>query len=292
LNRFVRVEPDDHHDLSYGRWPEFAIDMQIRLVTINPKPIWMYQSRNTQAMLKYQAESPMETNERKIFRSVLKNVPESFVMDIGSNDGFYALLSASYGHRVAAFEPQPNCAALLYMSVAFNDFKHPPKVFQNVASSKPRDFKMPRFAPCLGTKSFDTDADSEKFDVIGSIDPAKVMEANGNRSVLIHIDVEGAEIDVLRDLGDYIRRGQVENVIFESVPIRWSKFGVSIEDGLDTLRDLFRGMICREVVSMRQLFGDFDWIEGDIWCTRRDVPLDQVDSRTLPLKWGTRVNHM
>lgn len=290
FRRFAYVEPDATHDLSYGRWPEYYIKMQVRLVTVNPRPVWMYQSRNTQAMLKYQAESASETNERRIFRTLLRRAQEnSFVMDIGSNDGFYALLSAAYGHRVAAFEPQPNCAAMLYMSIAFNKFKHTPKLFQRVASSLNRTFEFPSTAACRGTTGFSDDApDVGLKDVIRSLDHAKVLAANGNRSVLVHIDVEGAEINVLRDLAAHIIDGRIDNIIFESVPSRWSRFGVSVADGLVFLRDTFKNMACRDVASMRRLYRhEFETIEGDAWCSLRDidVSLDEIDpKKRLPTK--------
>lgn len=290
FRRFAFVTSDETHDISYGRWPEFSLKMQVRLATTNPRPIWMYQTRNNQAMLRYQAESSMETNERRIFRTLLKRAPSSsFVMDVGSNDGFYTLLSAAYGHRVAAFEPQPNCAAVLYMSIAFNRFKHTPKLFQRVASSGNRTFEFPKSAPCLGTTGFSADdADRVAKDVIQSLDPAKVLEANGNRSVLLHVDVEGAEINVLRDLAAHIGSGQIDNVVFESVPARWSRFGVSVAEGLVFLRRLFKDMTCRNVGTLWRLDQrEFETVEGDIWCSLRDidVPLDAVDpTRRLPSK--------
>lgn len=296
MERFVGdVVSDVTHDLSYGRIPEFAIDMRIRLVTVNPRPIWMYQARNTQAMLKYQAEDPMETNERMLLRTMFRKASaNSFVMDIGSNDGFYALLAAAYGHRVAAFEPQPNCAALLFMSMAFNSFRHTPKLFQNFASSSNTTIKMGRHAACLPTRRFDVSSADADFDEVTAINPAQVFRANGDEALLIHIDVEGAEINVLRDLAEIIASKRVRHVVFESVPSRWHYFDVLEFEGFDLMRRVFNGMLCRSVLTFDVIY-DFAHIDGsDIWCTTdsdKHLDFDVVSPDKRLVNARVRIDH-
>ena len=47
---------------------------------------------------------------------------QATVLDIGSNEGFFGLLAASWGCRTWMFEPQPSCQAALYTALLLNGF--------------------------------------------------------------------------------------------------------------------------------------------------------------------------
>lgn len=61
---------------------------------------------------------------------------------------------------------------------------------------------------------------------------------------LWHIDVEGAEVMVLRSAKSLFENKQIHRVILEVGPERWSSFGLKVKDGLAELRQLFQNWEC------------------------------------------------
>lgn len=292
VGRFVgKWTSDPNVDISWGRIPEVVLRVDVRLVTLNPVPIYMYQSRNTQAMLAYQANSDVETSERRIVRAVLAQARGGFAMDIGANDGFYTLLFAAYGLRVVSFEPQPNCAAMLYASIAFNDFPYPPKLLNKLASVTPLTARIDRRAACRGTQTFastteSTTAADETVDVIGSVSPADVLMSNGGRAAMVHIDVEGAEIRVLESMEAYFLQGTIYNVVFEYVPKRW----INETSWRDKLGRWFFGYACVDLRSLRLIDVALETnVEyTDVFCRLKGLPTFHVDDEPKRNSLGKR----
>ena len=69
------------------------------------------------------------------------------------------------------------------------------------------------------------------------------------RVAIWHVDVEGAEILVLRSASTLLKRGVIQRVMIESNPKRWSRFNVSVDEGLATARQVFSGWTCMIMCS-------------------------------------------
>ena len=62
---------------------------------------------------------------------------------------------------------------------------------------------------------------------------------------LWHLDVEGAEIPVLRSAAKLFADRRIDRVLFEITLKRWGQFGIGgKKEGLDELRRLFSGWTC------------------------------------------------
>ena len=61
---------------------------------------------------------------------------------------------------------------------------------------------------------------------------------------LWHLDVEGAEIIVLRSATRLFEEGRIHRVMLEVQSHLWHRFGVDVETGFNELRQLFKGWQC------------------------------------------------
>lgn len=68
-----------------------------------------------------------------------------------------------------------------------------------------------------------------------------------DRVALWHLDVEGAELDVLDSAAALFAARRVDRVMLEFVPVRWERFGVQQEAGLKRARRIFSGWSCARV---------------------------------------------
>jgi FkbM family methyltransferase len=236
--------------------------------------------------LSYQRSQVTETNIRHLFREILgspvlgcsKHVNDGVVLDVGANEGFYGLLSSAYGCRTISFEPQPTCVTWLSWAAAANQFKHPLKVIQKIVSKDGNaKFKVPRKG-CSGMTQYLPGMDGTVE--IGSIPLDDVVEENGSEVLVVHMDVEGAEIHVLESAVTSIQQKKIKNVIFEMNYARWPAYGVTNDHALATMEQLIKsGYVCRDLkdVGIRyplQSITPFESFtklryesESDIWCT-------------------------
>ena len=115
--------------------------------------------------------------------------PGDLFLDVGANVGTYAVLAASLGASVVAFEPASDTAELLRENVALNGYDHVEVVEAAVGA---RD----------GVVRFTSGLDSvNRMDDRGGASVAMVTLDSiiGDRTVTgMKVDVEGFEIDVLR----------------------------------------------------------------------------------------------
>lgn len=133
-----------------------------------------------------------EPEETLLFTQAVNR--DSFVIDVGANIGYYTLLAAKRGATVYAFEPEPHNFDLLQRNIALNDFENVAALRQAVANISG---KGPLYM---------NDANLGAHSLIGSAVPVKVGEVEvelvtlddladevGNRSLVVKMDVQGAE---------------------------------------------------------------------------------------------------
>lgn len=151
------------------------------------------------------------------------------VIDVGANRGYYALLAATYGHEVIAFEPQPHCLTLLQSCILLNgyscmiDMKH-----AFVSDKVDSTMNIRKRTGCTGTfpnDNHDGWADSFRKPLqylkgaddlveVGSLKLDVVVDSDVT-VLLMKIDVEGHEESVLKSGKQLIDSGRVNNLLIE-----------------------------------------------------------------------------
>lgn len=142
--------------------------------------------------------------------------PSSIFFDIGANMGMYSLLAASKitKGKIYAFEPNPKILDILYQNIKLNSLEKNIEVVEKVVSDK------------NGSEMFSIQHVSEYSHISYksasgdlSIPSVKLDNFCKNERVpfidMIKIDVEGAEIKVLKGLERYLKNKRVELLIVE-----------------------------------------------------------------------------
>jgi FkbM family methyltransferase len=127
--------------------------------------------------------------------------PGSVLYDIGANIGFFTLIAArmvgARGH-VFAFEPQPRARQMLERNIAHNGFENVSVIPHAVGASRGRAHLAVNSALGHATAHFADDGHPVEVvaidDVVAGLRPPDVVK----------IDVEGAEVEVLRGLHETI----------------------------------------------------------------------------------------
>ena len=191
--------------------------------------------------------------EYAAFRTAV--TPRSTVLDVGANVGAYTILFALWAHagHVVAFEPSPDARAGLRRHIDLN----------GVA---PRVCVEP-FAVCAvtGTASFRADAFSGANALVPEVPGSRATitvrttsldeycEARGTHPDVVKIDVEGAELDVLRGARRTLAQPGLTAFV-EFHPTTWAATGVA--------PDAIRAELAVQRLSAEPLRRDFD-----VWTT-------------------------
>lgn len=147
----------------------------------------------------------MGSNEPAVQDAIVRHVrPGAVFFDVGANVGFHTVIAARCtgpAGRVVAFEPLPANAAALRHNVALNRFTHVQVVAAAVAANEGRArlalAEEPTWAHLAGG---DAAAAERTIDVrVVGID-ALVAAGEVPPPDVVKIDVEGAELDVLRGM--------------------------------------------------------------------------------------------
>ena len=156
--------------------------------------------------------------------------PGATVLDVGANVGAYTLLFALWtgpAGRVIAFEPAPASAAALRRQLQLNGLASRVEVVQSAV------------AGAVGTASFASDGSSGANALatnaatghLITVETTSLDAFCASRSVhpdVIKIDVEGAELDVLRGARRTLEAPAIE-VFVEFHPSVWAERGITAE---------------------------------------------------------------
>jgi FkbM family methyltransferase len=151
--------------------------------------------------------------------------------DVGANIGVATLLLAGWGHgvRVHAYEPEPRNARRLGENVRLNGLEGSVTIHELALSSESRTIPL-RIQGDLGTGTHSILSDGVEGDAVAVV----AARADDLRTVpapdLIKVDVEGAEMRVLRGAEDLLRRGTVRDLFIEVHPARLLRDGTPEEE--------------------------------------------------------------
>ena len=179
----------------------------------------------------------------------------------GANEGTFSLLAAKSGCKAIAVEPQPSCVEAIAKAAKVNAI--PPKqiALENVFLSAIPMTDSVLVGTCSGTNFFGVTEkgayENKAKEILSASADVSKMEKREVHSKrldevvlppdiieLWHIDVEGAEILVMRSAAHVLREGRVRRIIIEIEPQRWHKWGITPADGLRELKEYFHGWHC------------------------------------------------
>jgi FkbM family methyltransferase len=168
--------------------------------------------------------------EYEAFRRVVK--AGATVLDVGANLGAYTVLLAGWvspGGRVHAFEPAPEARRGLEKHLALNRVTDRVTVHAEALSDGRRSARF-RAIGMQGDNRLLPAAGAEGI-VVATTSIDEFCAANAVQPSFIKLDVEGAELDVLRGARSTIASGGEALALFvEMHPQLWSAFGYARAD--------------------------------------------------------------
>lgn len=222
------------------------------------------------------------------------------VLDVGCNRGYYSLMSASYGHTVYAFDPQPHCSSMLSAMVLLNGFDHKLKYTHAYVSHKITDkMTVRKRTGCTGTFPNDNDtgwADSFRRPLevlegandeieVGGVRLDDMFNSKEHDILLMKVDVEGHEAQAIASSKKLLEDGAVQNVFMElNLPMMGKQKG-----GLNETKTVTRKMVrwlmhdlgYQSKTNVRGMWGsqtpmsDADW---DLLLTLKDNAWTTLDA--------------
>ena len=271
----ARVHPPSY--LAYGLWQESSgyFNVEQRLVAskalhltlpLAPMPIFMPEHNIINATVVGQvgfAEWWIREVFLKIFRTCNQHKRPFVFADTGSNEGTWTMLAAAHGCHVIAADPQPLCLSLLNAGVKRTGVASHVETHNRVLA--PADMSNgSMWVPndqCHGTSEYlphlkrVSDTTMAGRGILGrrttrqEVWPISFDEMVGPSRVvdLWHLDVEGAEVTVLRSARRLFSERRIRRVMLEFIPFRWVSQNVKITKGHDELKALFRDWKCTVV---------------------------------------------
>lgn len=155
---------------------------------------------------------------------------QQIVLDVGSNRGWYSLVSASYGHRVYCFDPQPHCRTLLSSEIVMNGYSDLITFTHAFVTDIP-NFSMDVMmrTGCMGgfpnnneqgyadrfRKPLDRLEGANKTMAVGSVVLDDMFDGSKHDILLLKMDVEGHEIHALATAKKLLEKRAIRNIIIE-----------------------------------------------------------------------------
>ena len=184
--------------------------------------------RQPMCMLPFlRGDIPMEPGTAKLIRWLLKE--GDVCVDVGANVGFYASLAAEMvgpTGQVLAFEPMPEA-----LHVLRENARRHPQIFVHATAVSDRDGSARLIVAVSGDRSSLRSGYAKKIKREEDV-PLTTLDAaltQLDRLDLVKIDVEGAELDVLRGARQVLQRHQPV-VYLEALPKTLDQAGSTLAD--------------------------------------------------------------
>lgn len=165
----------------------------------------------------------------------LKN--DSIFIDVGANIGVYSIIAASKikKGRVYAFEPIPNTVAILKQNIYLNNISDQVTIIEKVASDKSGKEKF-NIQDISEVSHISTKDDKSQNTLIPSIRLDDFCKERNIRYIdVLKIDVEGAEMKVLKGVELYLKMNKIRILIIE-LNVNNSLYGSSSNEILNYLK--------------------------------------------------------
>ena len=137
---------------------------------------------------------------------------KNLVVDVGAHIGKYTVLAAKLSKNVLALEPNKENFKILKRNIKINGLKNV-RVLRLAASNKNSKFKL-YIGDSSGHHSI-----SRKFKDYQIVSGVKLdslfKKLKVDKVDLVKIDVEGAEMQVLLGMKEYLRKKKIKNIIIE-----------------------------------------------------------------------------
>ena len=178
----------------------------------------------------------LEPGTLSVLLSLLK--PGDVMLDVGANIGTLCLPAARQvgpTGRIIAIEPTPRTASVLRRSLALNALNDRVELIECAAGETEA---VERFTICSAAAHNSLvapDGEGEQIDV--AIRPLDSCVPPGQPVNLAKLDVEGAELQAWRGMGRIISESPDLAVIVEFGPSHLKRWGVTITEWFDMLRD-------------------------------------------------------
>jgi FkbM family methyltransferase len=195
--------------------------------------------------------------------------PGDVCIDIGANIGYFTLLGARLvgpRGRVLSFEPNPFCFEQLEANIALNAFTHI-EPFRCALGERPATLP---FYPAGGNNSgagsllarSTAEAEAISVEVIALDDVLR--DRRDERVAVVKVDVEGAEVLVLRGMTGLLSRADAPAVICEVSEWSLEQMGQSAEELFSIMR--CHGYISRQISpKSRSIFSkEKDYFQYDM----------------------------
>lgn len=151
--------------------------------------------------------------------------------DVGANIGVATLLLAASGHgvRVHAFEPEPQNVGRLRENVSLNGLEDSVSIYELALARESGTVPL-RIQGGVGTGTHSILSDGQDGDAV-DVAAVRADDLRGAPAPdLIKIDVEGAEMRVLRGAEGLLRKGAVRELFIEMHPDRLLRDGTPAEE--------------------------------------------------------------
>lgn len=167
------------------------------------------------------------------------------MLDIGANGGFYGFLAAAMGHRILAFDLQPNCHRIIHNAIVVNRYSKQMRVVTAGVSEQETVLQV-NDQECSGNfplEALKNEAAGEKVvaNVNVTLSPLRhFIPQEQVEIMLVKIDTEGNEKRVLRGALDFFKSHQIRNVIVELTPCCnfWKFNGITPQEVADVVGEI------------------------------------------------------
>ncbi|MDD2822973.1 MAG: FkbM family methyltransferase [Candidatus Daviesbacteria bacterium] len=192
-----------------------------------------------------------EYEEMKFFYDFIKK--DDVFVDVGANIGAYSLLASSKikKGKIFAFEPSKKAALYLRENIKLNHLENLVTVIESVVSDKDgfEKFTVGRHSEVDRIKSPETSTQSVR--TIASTTLDKFLKSKRITYIdMVKIDVEGAELKILKGLKSYLKNSSVGSILFE-VNLNCKDYGSTIDELFNFLED--KGFIIYSILENNKI---------------------------------------
>ncbi len=159
--------------------------------------------------------------------------PGDYCIDVGANFGMHTLYLANLvgdSGKLWSFEPLPKNLGLLSRNIRINHFSHRVEIVPKVASNSFEPFlRMAGMDDPVAVTAFLTNEMDSKTISVPNVRLDNMFGPDSPKIGLIKIDVEGAELEVLRGAEEMLKRC-IPKLIIEVHGFALPKFGSSVSE--------------------------------------------------------------